>query len=148
MKTSLRKILLVEDDPEDVELTLEALKAMNFANEVLVARDGEQALDFLYRRGSYSKLPDGDPLVVLLDLRLPKIDGFEVLNQIKKDEKLKMIPVVVLTSSREEEDILKGYRLGVNAFVMKPINFEEFIKVVGQVGLFWAVINLPPPSQT
>ena len=148
MKTSLRKILLVEDDPKDVELTLEALKAMNFANEVLVARDGEQALDFLYRRGSYSKLPEGDPLVVFLDLRLPKIDGFEVLNRIKRDEKLKMVPVVVLTSSREEEDILKGYQLGVNAFVMKPINFEEFIKVVGQVGLFWAVINLPPPSQT
>src|ERR1700746_3131279 len=121
---SLGRILLVEDDPKDVELTLTALEEYNLANEVVVARDGQEALDYLYCRGQFSTRPHDNPAVLLLDLKLPKVDGLEVLDQIKSDERLKMIPVVVLTSSREESDMVKSYQLGVNAYVVKPVDFH------------------------
>ena len=140
----LGRILLVEDDPKDVELTLTALDEYNLANEVVVVHDGEQALDYLYRRREFSTRTGNNPVVVLLDLKLPKVDGLEVLKQIRSDEKLKMIPVVVLTSSREERDIIESYRLGVNAYVVKPVDFHEFVDAVKELGIFWAVTNEPP----
>lgn len=140
----LKRILLVEDNPNDMELTLEALAEHNLANEVEVTRDGEEALDFLYCRGKYSDRDKNNPTVVLLDLKLPKIDGHEVLKTIRSDDMLKFIPVVVLTSSREEKDKMESYKLGVNAYVVKPIDFHEFIKAVKELGLFWAIINEPP----
>jgi CheY-like chemotaxis protein len=142
----LGRILMVEDDPKDVELTLTALEEYNLANEVIVTRDGQEALDYLYCRGQFSARPDGNPAVLLLDLKLPKVDGLEVLNQIKSDERLKMIPVVVLTSSREERDMMRSYQLGVNAYVVKPVDFHEFVNAVRELGVFWAVINQPPPG--
>jgi len=142
----LGRILMVEDDPKDVELSLPALEEYNVVNEVVVARDGQEALDYLYRREQFSARPDGNPAVILLDLKLPKVDGLEVLHQIKSDERLKMIPVVVLTSSREERDMMKSYQLGVNAYVVKPVDFHEFINAVRELGVFWAVINQPPPG--
>ena len=142
----LRRILMVEDDPKDVELTLTALEDYKLANEVVVARDGEEALDYLYCRGNFSTRPPENPAVLLLDLKLPKIDGLEVLQQIKSDEKLRMIPVVVLTSSHEERDMVASYKLGVNAYVVKPVDFHEFINAVKELGIFWAVINQPPPG--
>ncbi|MBM2839448.1 MAG: response regulator receiver protein [Deltaproteobacteria bacterium] len=146
MVVKLKRILLVEDNPNDMELTLEALAEYNLANDVEVARDGEEALDFLYRRGKYSDRDKNNPAVVLLDLKLPKIDGLEVLKTIRSDDLLKLIPVVILTSSREERDKVEGYRLGVNAYVVKPIDFHEFINAVKELGLFWAIINEPPPG--
>jgi CheY-like chemotaxis protein len=143
---SLKRILLVEDDPKDVELTLTGLADYNLANEVVVARDGEEALDYLYRRGNHQKRPNGNPAVMLLDLKLPKVDGFEVLEQVRADEGLKMIPVVILTSSHEERDLVKSYRLGVNAYVVKPVEFHQFVNAVKELGVFWAVINEPPPG--
>jgi Response regulators consisting of a CheY-like receiver domain and a winged-helix DNA-binding domain len=143
---TLGRILLVEDDPRDVELTLTALDDYNFANEVVVAPDGEQALDYLYYRAKYMQRARENPAVVLLDLKLPKISGVEVLEQIKADEELKMIPVVVLTSSREEKDMLATYELGVNAYVVKPVDFHEFVNAIKKLGVFWAVINEPPPG--
>ena len=140
----LGRVLLVEDDPNDVELTLTALDEYNLANEVVVVHDGEQALDYLYRRREFSTRTGNNPVVVLLDLKLPKVDGLEVLKQIRSDEKLKMIPVVVLTSSREERDIIEIYRLGVNAYVVKPVDFHEFVDAVKELGIFWAVTNEPP----
>jgi len=140
----LGRILLVEDDPKDVELTQTALDEYHFANEVVVASDGEQALDYLYYRGRYAQREN--PAVVLLDLKLPKVDGLEVLKQIKSDENLKVIPVVVLTSSHEEKDMVASYRLGVNAYVVKPVDFHEFVNAIKEVGAFWAVINEPPPG--
>jgi CheY-like chemotaxis protein len=142
----LGRILLIEDDPKDVELTLTALEEYNLANEVVVATDGEQALDYLYYRGKYEQRAAENPAVLLLDLKLPKIDGFEVLQQIKSDEKLNMIPVVVLTSSREEKDLVTSYQLGVNAYVVKPVDFHEFVNAVKELGVFWAVVNEPPPG--
>ena len=142
----LGRILLVEDDPRDVELTLTALGDYNLANEVSVARDGQQALDYLYCKGEYSGRPTENPAVLLLDLKLPKIDGLEVLKQVKGDERLKRIPVVVLTSSREEVDMMRSYELGVNAYVVKPVDFHEFVNAVKELGVFWAVINEPPPG--
>jgi CheY-like chemotaxis protein len=142
----LGRILLVEDDLKDVELTLTALEEYNLANEVVVTRDGEEALDYLYRRGSFASRSHGNPAVLLLDLKLPLADGLEVLKQIKTDEKLKMIPVVVLTSSREERDMVASYKLGVNAYVVKPVDFHEFVNAVKELGVFWAVINEPPPG--
>jgi DNA-binding response OmpR family regulator len=142
----LGRILMVEDDPKDVELTLTALEDYNLANEVIVTLDGEQALNYLYCRGDYETRPSGNPAVMLLDLKLPKVDGLEVLKQIKSDEKLKMIPVVVLTSSKEEKDMVASYRLGVNAYVVKPVNFHEFVNAIRELGVFWAVINEPPPG--
>ena len=142
----LKRILLVEDDPKDVELTLTGLAEYNLANEVVVAGDGEEALDYLYRRGKYQQRPNGNPAVTLLDLKLPKVNGFEVLEKIRSDEKLKMIPVVVLTSSNEERDLVTSYKLGVNAYVTKPVDFHDFVNAVKELGVFWAVINEPPPG--
>jgi CheY-like chemotaxis protein len=144
--STLGRILIVEDDPNDVELTLTALEEYKLANEVVVTRDGEEALDYLYCRGSYKTRSNGNPAVLLLDLKLPKRDGREVLQQIKADEKLKMIPVVVLTSSHEEKDVVASYKLGVNAYVVKPVDFHEFVNAVKELGVFWAVINEPPPG--
>ena len=142
----LGRILMVEDDPKDVELTLTALEEYHLANEVVVTRDGQQALDYLYCRGDFSGRPQGNPAVMLLDLKLPKIDGLEVLQKIKSDERLKMIPVVVLTSSHEEKDMMRSYSLGVNAYVVKPVDFHEFVNAVKELGVFWAVVNEPPPG--
>jgi CheY-like chemotaxis protein len=139
-------ILYVEDDERDVELTLGALEQHHLANAVTVARDGEEALDFLYRRRNFQSRPEKDPVLVLLDLKMPKVDGFEVLRQIKSDERLKTIPVVVLTSSREEKDLIASYRLGVNAYVVKPVDFEQFVGAVKELGLFWLMVNEPPPA--
>jgi CheY-like chemotaxis protein len=144
--SGLGRILLVEDDPKDVELTLEALDEYHLANEVVVAGDGEEALDYLYCRGSFTSRTKDNPAVLLLDLKLPKIDGLEVLQRIKSDEALKMIPVVVLTSSREERDMVASYTLGVNAYVVKPVDFHEFVNAIKELGIFWAVINEPPPG--
>lgn len=143
---ALGRILLVEDDPKDVELTLTALEEYNLANEVVVARDGEEALDYLYCRGNFQTRTGENPAVLLLDLKLPKVDGLEVLRQMKSDEKLRMIPVVVLTSSREEKDIVASYQLGVNAYVVKPVDFHEFVNAVKELGIFWAIINESPPG--
>jgi CheY-like chemotaxis protein len=140
------RILLVEDDPKDVELTMAALEEYRLVNEVVIARDGQEALDYLYCRGGFSSRPPDNPAVMLLDLKLPKVDGLEVLQQIKSDERLKMMPVVVLTSSNEERDMIRSYQLGVNAYVVKPVDFHEFINAVKELGVFWAVINEPPPG--
>lgn len=142
----LGRILMVEDDPKDVELTLTALEEYNLANEVVVTRDGEQALDYLHCRGEYKTRSSGNPAVMLLDLKLPKVDGLEVLKQIKSDGELRMIPVVVLTSSKEEKDMVASYKLGVNAYVVKPVDFHEFVNAIKELGAFWAVINEPPPG--
>jgi CheY-like chemotaxis protein len=142
----LGKILLVEDDPNDVELTLMALDENRLANEVVIARDGEEALEFLCCRGAYEAREEGNPIVVLLDLKLPKVDGLEVLKQVKSDPDLRTIPVVMLTSSREERDLLRSYDLGTNSYVAKPVGFDEFVESVKEVGLFWTAINHPPPG--
>jgi CheY-like chemotaxis protein len=144
--STLGRILIVEDDPRDVELTLTALDEYKLANEVVVASDGAEALDYLYRRGAHAGRSGADPAVLLLDLKLPKVDGLEVLQQIKADPKLKMIPVVVLTSSREERDMVASYQLGVNGYVVKPVDFHEFVNAVKELGVFWAIINEPPPG--
>jgi DNA-binding response OmpR family regulator len=144
--STLGRILIVEDDPNDVELTLTALDEYNLANEVVVTRDGEEALDYLYCRGNFKTRSNGNPAVLLLDLKLPKRDGLEVLQQIKSDETLNMIPVVVLTSSHEEKDVVASYKLGVNAYVVKPVDFHEFVNAVKELGVFWAVINESPPG--
>jgi DNA-binding response OmpR family regulator len=142
----LGRILMVEDDSKDVEMTMTALEEYNLANEVVVARDGEEALDYLYCRGKYASRSGDNPAVMLLDLKLPKVDGLEVLRQVKAEEKLKMIPVVVLTSSREESDMVVSYKLGVNAYVVKPVDFHEFVNAIKELGVFWAVINVAPPG--
>ena len=144
--SELKRILLVEDSAHDVELTLAALEENRLANEVVVARDGEEALDYLHRRGIFKLRSSGHPAVVLLDLKLPKIDGLEVLKRIKSDDELRAIPVVMLTSSREEKDLVRSYNLGVNAYVVKPVDFHEFVDSLKELGLFWAVINQPPPG--
>ena len=142
----LKPILLVEDNPNDVELTLAALAENLLANEVVVVRDGEEALDYLHRRGLFRLRATGNPSVVLLDLKLPKIDGLQVLEQIKNDESLQQLPVVMLTSSREEYDLVRSYKLGVNAYVVKPVDFNDFVAAIKELGLFWTVINQPPPG--
>ena len=142
----LKRILLVEDNPNDIELTLAALEENRLANEVVVVRDGEEALDYLNRRGIFKMRTAGHPAVVLLDLKLPKVDGLEVLERLKADPSLKPIPVVMLTSSREEQDLVTSYNLGVNAYVVKPVDFNEFVGAIKELGLFWAVINQPPPG--
>jgi CheY-like chemotaxis protein len=144
--SSIGRILLVEDDPKDVELTMTALEEYHLSNEVVTAADGEEALDYLHSRGKFQNRPNGNPAVLLLDLKLPKIDGLEVLQHIRSDDKLKMIPVVVLTSSREERDMVASYRLGVNAYVVKPVDFHEFVNAIKELGIFWAIINEPPPG--
>jgi CheY-like chemotaxis protein len=141
----LKPILLVEDSPNDLELTLAALEKSQLANEILICRDGADALDFVYRRGAYEGRESRDPAVVLLDLKLPKVDGLEVLAQIKGDPDMRSIPVVMLTSSREESDLVRSYDLGVNAFVVKPVGFKEFFEAIQDLGVFWAVLNEPPP---
>jgi CheY-like chemotaxis protein len=143
---TIGRILLVEDDPRDQELTMTALEEYHLGNEVLVASDGEEALDYLYYRGKFQGRTVENPAVMLLDLKLPKIDGLEVLQRIKADENLRLIPVVVLTSSREECDMVASYKLGVNAYVVKPVDFHEFVNAVKELGAFWAVINEPPPG--
>jgi CheY-like chemotaxis protein len=142
----LKRILLVEDSINDVELILTSLAEYHLGNEVIVVRDGEEALDYLYRRGVYRLRREGNPVVVLLDLKLPKVDGIEVLTQLKADHSLRVVPVVVLTSSREEQDLSRCYELGTNAYVVKPIDFHEFVDVIRSLGLFWAIINEPPPG--
>jgi len=144
----LGQILLVEDNLNDIELTTVALKQNHLVNEIVVARHGGEALDYLYRRGLYQDRARANPIVVLLDLKMPKVDGLEVLRQLKGDETLKRIPVVMLTSSREETDLVKSYRLGANAYVVKPVGFEQFADAIRQVGIFWAVLNEPPPDSS
>ena len=142
---NLKRILLAEDSPNDVELTLSALAEHNLANEVVVVRDGAEALDYLYRRGQFANRAGDLPAVVLLDLKMPKVDGLEVLRQIKADPDLKSVPVVIITSSREEQDLVKSYQLGVNAYVVKPVDFQQFAESVRTLGCFWAIINEPSP---
>jgi len=142
---ALKRILLAEDDSKDVELTLSALAEYNLANEIVVARDGVEALDYLYRRGIFAGRPEGNPVVILLDLKMPKLDGIEVIKQIKADPQLSLVPIVILTSSREVRDLEQAYALGVNAYVVKPVHFGEFVKAVKEIGVFWAIINEPPP---
>ena len=146
MTTELDRILLVDDSPRDTEMALDALAQHNLANEVVALRDGVEALDYLYRRGQFAGRANGQPAVVLLDLKMPKVDGLEVLRQMKGDPQLKTIPVVVLTSSREEQDLARSYQLGVNAFIVKPVQFQAFVEAVKLVGAFWAVVNEPPPG--
>jgi CheY-like chemotaxis protein len=142
---NIKHILLVEDDPRDAKLTLAALEEYNLANKVFVVQDGEAVLDYLYCREKFEKRDGGNPIVVLLDLKMPKVDGLEVLKIIKADEHLKSIPVVMLTSSRESPDLIECYKHGVNSYVVKPVDFGEFVTAVKQLGLFWAAVNEPPP---
>jgi len=141
-----KRILLAEDDPKDIELTLNALGEHNLANDVQVARDGAEALDYLYRRGEFADRPDGNPVLILLDLKMPRLGGVEVLRQLKSDKTLRTIPVVILTSSRESQDLETCYQLGINAYVVKPVKFSDFIEAVKRIGVFWALINEPPPK--
>lgn len=143
----LRPILLVEDNPNDIELTLTALKQCNIANQVIVLRDGAEALDYVYRRGDYASRAAGEPAVILLDLKLPKVDGLEVLARIKSDADHKQIPIVMLTSSKEEKDLVRSYQSGVNSFVVKPVEFSEFFEAIRNLGMFWAILNQPPPPR-
>ena len=147
--TSGKYILLAEDNPNDVELTLAALADSHMVNPVEVVHDGAEALDFLYRRGKYAARTQGDPTVILLDIKMPKVDGLEVLRTLKNDPTLRLIPVVMLTSSREEADLVRSYENGVNAYVVKPVAFEKFVEVVKQIGLFWVLTNEVPgaPAQ-
>ena len=142
----LKPILLVEDNPHDLELTLIALERSQLANEVIVVRDGADALDYLHARGGFASREQGNPAVVLLDLKLPKVDGLEVLAEIRASATLKSVPVVMLTSSREEQDLIRSYELGVNAYVVKPVDFHEFVRAIADLGIFWAVLNEPPPG--
>lgn len=144
MVRDVKRILLAEDNPNDVELTLVALAENNLANEVIVTRDGEEVLDYLYSRGKYKMREPGNPAVVLLDLKMPKLDGLEVLKQVKSDPELKSVPIVILTSSREERDIVESYALGVNAYIVKPVDFHEFVDAIKELGLFWGIMNLTP----
>lgn len=141
----LQRILLVDDSPRDTEMALDALATYNLANEVVTLRDGAEALDYLYRRGPFAERTSEQPAVILLDLKMPKVDGLEALRQIKSDPDLRVIPVVMMTSSREEQDLVKSYHLGVNAYVVKPVSFHEFVDAVKLVGGFWAMMNEPPP---
>jgi len=141
------EILLVEDNADDVELTLHALRGEHISNSIQVARDGEEALDFLFARGEHRGRDTAcPPKVILLDLKLPKVDGLEVLREIKKDARTQPIPVVVLTSSREERDMVESYQLGVNSYIQKPVDFDQFRRTIKQLGLYWLVVNQPPPS--
>jgi CheY-like chemotaxis protein len=141
-----KKILMVDDDSNDVELALASLEDHNLANEVAVARDGAEALDYLYRRGSFADRPIGHPVVIFLDLKMPKVDGHEVLRRVKNDPDLKIIPIVVLTSSREEKDLIESYNHNANAYVVKPVAFESFTEITKQLGLFWVLTNEVPKN--
>jgi CheY-like chemotaxis protein len=144
---NLRKILLVEDNPNDIELTVEAFSEFNLANRLVILNDGVQAMDYLYYRGDYKNREVEDPAVILLDIKMPRMDGIEVLQEVKNDPQLKIIPVVMLTSSREEPDLKKCYGLGVNAYIVKPVNFKDFFESVKSVGIFWAVLNEIPNTK-
>ena len=145
MTSDMVEILLVEDDPNDVELTLHALKQHNLANRIEVVRDGAEALEFLFGSGAYAQRDvENGPKVVLLDLKLPKVDGMEVLQRVKADPRTQAIPVVVLTSSREERDVVESYKLGANSYIVKPVDFEQFVETMRQLGLYWLLLNQPP----
>lgn len=146
MRLDVRPILLVEDDANDVELTLAGLRASRVVNDIVVTRDGAEALDYLYRRGAFAAREPGLPALVLLDLKMPKVDGLEVLRQIKGNDALKATRVVMLTSSREEQDVIRSYELGVNAYVIKPVEFADFMESVKTLGTFWVVVSEPPPD--
>lgn len=143
------ELLLVEDNPQDLEMTLRALRRANLANHIQIARDGAEALDFVFGvgNGADKKIPDA-PRVILLDLKLPKVDGLEVLRRLKADERTRSIPVVVLTSSNEQRDVVESYHLGVNSYIVKPVNFESFTEAVHQLGLYWLLLNQPPPPSS
>lgn len=146
-KKTKEDILLIEDNPDDIELTRRALKKQNIVNDIVVIRDGAEALDYLFHRGKYSDLePERQPAVILLDLKLPKVDGIEILRRIKKNKQTKYIPVVILTSSREEQDIANGYKLGANSYVRKPVDFAQFSEAVRNLGMYWLLLNEPMPK--
>jgi CheY-like chemotaxis protein len=147
MKVELRTILLAEDNLNDIELTIEALSEHNLANNVVVVKDGVEVMEYLRREGKFKQRHPGNPAVLLLDIKMPRLDGIEVLRAIRNDDALKMLPVVILTSSRQEQDLIRSYELGVNAYVVKPVDFQEFIEAVKQIGIFWAVINEKPPEK-
>ncbi len=147
MKTEVRRILIVDDSQKDVELTIAALAEKNLANEVVVAEDGVEALDFLYKRGKFVN-EHGDPAVILLDIKMPRMNGIEVLRHIRADEKFKLIPVIMVTSSGEEKDLVESYKLGANSYVVKPIDVVQFLDAIKVLGQYWAVINQPPPSKS
>jgi CheY-like chemotaxis protein len=146
MSRPLRPILLAEDNANDIELILTALADAKVANEIIVTRDGQEAMDYLYRRGHYAGLTTSAPSLVLLDLKMPRVDGREVLRQMREDPGLRGVPVVILTSSKEESDLLQTYKLGANAYVVKPVAFDEFLNAVGKIGIFWALLNELPPA--
>ena len=143
---ALGRILLVEDSPNDMALTTEALQESGLANELVWAQDGQEALDYMYRKGAFSERPEGNPAVILLDLKMPRVDGLQVLAKLKSDEQLRAVPIVMLTSSAEESDVVRSYGLGVNAYVVKPVAFNQFVSALRDLGLFWAVVNQPPPG--
>ncbi len=147
MITTLRRILLAEDSENDIELTLAALASHHVANEIVVVRDGVEALDYLRRKGAYADRSPENPALILLDLKMPRVDGIQVLREVKGDPALRSIPVVMLTSSREEQDVVNTYNLGVNAYVVKPVEFHDFMEAVKVLGQFWAVVNELPPSR-
>ena len=142
-----KTILLVEDNPDDEALTLRALQKNNILNAVMIVRDGAEALDYLFCQGSYATREAGLPAVILLDLKLPKIDGLEVLKRLRNDERTRLLPVVILTSSKEEQDVLNGYSLGANSYIRKPVDFTQFMEAIRQVGLYWLMMNEPPPEK-
>ena len=145
--TSLKRILLAEDNANDIELTLEALEEYNLANEVVTVRDGVEVLDYLFQRGQFAGHANGLPAVILLDLKMPRMDGLEALRQLRAEPRFKLLPVVMVTSSREEQDLVRSYELGVNAYVVKPVDFQKFVECIKQIGFFWAMLNEPPPSR-
>ena len=146
MNAEIKRILIVDDSPKDVELTISALAENNLANEVIVAEDGEEALDYLYKRGKFVN-EKGTPAVILLDIKMPKMDGIEVLKQIRANKKFKLIPIIMVTSSREEKNLVESYELGANSYVVKPIDIVQFIEAIKTLGQFWAIINVPAPIQ-
>jgi CheY-like chemotaxis protein len=147
MHTEIKRILIVDDSPKDVELAIAALAEKNLANEVIVAEDGEEALDYLYKRGKFVN-ESGNPAIILLDIKMPKMDGIEVLKHIRSDATFKLIPVIMVTSSREERDLVESYKLGANSYVVKPVDITQFIDAIKVLGQYWAVINQPPRVRT
>ena len=146
METEIKTILIVDDSRNDIELAIAALSEKNLANEVVVAEDGVEALDFLYKRGKFSGYKSGNPVVILLDIKMPLMNGIEVLKHIRQDPKFKLIPVIMVTSSAEEKDLVESYKLGANSYVVKPVDIVQFIDAIKVLGQYWAVINQPPPS--